>query len=195
VYPVINVLLRSADERQRAAAARALAAWCLDEELSARIWEEGHEGLLDILLTDSHTCSEEPALLEGVACTARLLRRVCSFETLRAGVAGCVYLHDARERSAFLALRNTLRTSADLSTVTDAAATLQALGQHGGLEELAALLLAEDGDAICLKACACVLQPMCAKAIGRSRVAECTGKEDTEISAWISHFILADTRS
>jgi hypothetical protein len=195
VYPVINVLLRSADERQRAAAARALAAWCLDEELAARIWEEGHEGLLDVLLTDTVTGLDEPALLEGVACTARLLRRVCSFEALRPGVAGCVYLHDARERSAFQALRNTLRTSTDPSTVTDAAATLQALGQHGGLEQLAALLLADDGDAICLKACASVLQPMCSKEAGRRRVAECTGKEETEISAWISCFILADTRS
>ena len=43
VHPVINALLISADERQRAAAARALAAWCLDEGLAARIWEEGHD--------------------------------------------------------------------------------------------------------------------------------------------------------
>ncbi len=55
------------------------------------------------------------------------------------------------------------------------------------------MLLAEDGDVICLKACASVLQPMCAKEAGRRRVDECTGKEEAKISSWISCFILADT--
>jgi hypothetical protein len=53
VDSVVNIVLRSTDELQRAAAAQALAAWVRCRDFAEEIWAKGSELIIDLLHVDA----------------------------------------------------------------------------------------------------------------------------------------------
>jgi hypothetical protein len=113
--------------------------------VARRVWAEAGETLVDLLAAETE---DGPAPRDPdddgagggvvVAHGCRLLRRVCGFEALRAGVARCEFRHEGRERSALAALRGVLRASRDPGALEDAAAALALLAGHGGIDQAGA---------------------------------------------------------
>mmetsp|Transcript_5802 Transcript_5802/g.9217 ORF Transcript_5802/g.9217 Transcript_5802/m.9217 type:complete len:229 (-) Transcript_5802:12-698(-) len=160
--PMINIMLRSIDERQRAIAAQALSCWCVVQEYAIEIWEKGSELIIDLLLVD-HEVNPE-----GMWYAVNILVGIVQYREMREGVATLEFLHDAHIRSTWTALRHVIRGGDD-DTVIEAAVLMQTMSTFGGLEQLMDVLVHEDGGPVALKACASVVQPLCAKKKTRMR--------------------------
>jgi hypothetical protein len=105
IDPMIDICLRSIDDKQRSIAAQALSCWVMVPEYADTIWTKGADLVIDLCMVDRNSCRD------GQWYAVQLLSGCCEHVPMREPVATYEVMNNGVHMSTMKALRHVLRDS------------------------------------------------------------------------------------